>query len=101
MTAPLDRYAAFWETLTPDGVEALDAVAAPDFRFVDPFNDVAGRAAVKGILRHMFETLEVARFAVTDRAMGQGAGFLKWTFDYRVRGRAIAGTIVGVSEVRF
>jgi hypothetical protein len=35
-------YGHYFETLRPDNVDRLHDLAAPDIRFVDPFNDVRG-----------------------------------------------------------
>jgi hypothetical protein len=92
----LDAYCAFWEQMTPASVDALDAVAAPDFAFKDPFNDLQGRDAVKAMLRHMFGKVKEPRFVVTGRAMNGQTAYLRWRF---TTGNGFV--IEGMSEVEF
>jgi steroid Delta-isomerase len=86
---------AQYETLRPDGLDALVALYAADCRFKDPFNEVRGQAAVRRIFEHMFETVKAPRFAV-NAAMVEGEQcFLGWDFH--------AGDLVirGASHLRF
>ena len=64
--SPAGRLARFYETLTPAALPGLDQLYAPDARFRDPFNEVAGTAAIRRIFEHMFATTEAPRFEVTD-----------------------------------
>ena len=64
--SPARRLARFYETLTPAALPGLDQLYAPDARFKDPFNEVAGTAAIGRIFAHMFATTEAPRFEVTD-----------------------------------
>jgi ketosteroid isomerase-like protein len=82
MNNVVDRLVETFENLTPQGVEALDAIYAPDARFIDPFNDVCGLADIQHIFRHMYQTLENPRFIITERiAQGQQC-FLTWEFRF-------------------
>jgi len=74
------RVIAFFETLTPNTLDQLPQVYAADARFKDPFNDVRGLPAIRGILAHMFVALRQPRFVIT-RQVAQGADcFLTWDF---------------------
>ena len=53
MNKAVDRIVEVFQTLTPAGVETLDAIYAADARFKDPFNDVRGLAEIQRIFRHM------------------------------------------------
>lgn len=96
---PLERWAGFWEGLTPDGVDRVRGLCAPDIRFVDPFNDLVGVERLETLLVHMFQTLDSPRFVVHDLAMGRQAGYLRWSFLATLKGRPIE--LQGMSEVRF
>ena len=98
MRAALDAYAAFYETLTPESLDRLEDLCAPDVRFRDPFNDVTGVAALRAILQGMFRDVAEPRFEVTDRAVSGRTCYLRWTFTY---GSARTRRIDGVSEVHF
>jgi steroid delta-isomerase len=93
------RYAAFYENLTPDSLDYLEELCAPDVRFRDPFNDVSGVAAYRRALEKMFAEVSAPRFVVEDYALSQAACYLRWTFRFEARGRT--REIVGMSEVRF
>jgi len=97
----LDRYAAAFEGLTPNTVDSLHALVTDDVRFVDPFNDVRGPAAFVAIFRHMYETLSDVSFTVDDRAIGERAGYLRWTMAATLKRGGGRLTLVGMSEVRF
>ncbi|HEV7372471.1 nuclear transport factor 2 family protein [Arenibaculum sp.] len=94
----LDAYLRFYEELSPETLDRLDEVAAETVRFVDPFNDVRGRAALRRVLEHMLATLEEPRFRITHRARDGDVAFVRWRFTSRLRGRA--WEVEGVSELR-
>jgi steroid delta-isomerase len=95
--AALAAWGAAWEGLRPGTIEELLALAAPDIRFRDPFQDVRGREALRGVLTHMFARVANPRFTVTDRAFGIEAGYLRWCFVWGASGEA--GRIEGMSEI--
>ena len=86
---------ALYEALTPAGLDRLVTLYADGCRFKDPFNDVRGRAALRRVFEHMFETLESPRFVVTTAVVEGDQCFLGWDFH--------AGDLVvrGASHLRF
>ena len=87
-TAPNPNLAAlvsFFENLTPQGVASMGAHYAPQARFVDPFNDVQGLAAIEHIFQHMFGALVEPRFVVTTRVLQGRQCFLTWDFHFRFK----------------
>ncbi|HQV08403.1 MAG TPA: nuclear transport factor 2 family protein [Thauera sp.] len=96
---PARRLAHFYETLTLDSLAALDALYAPDARFKDPFNEVAGTTAIRRIFEHMFATTDAPRFVVTDCIEQGEQAMLGWAFHFALRGRAL--TVRGVTHLRF
>lgn len=99
MSAHVDRYVAFFEDLTPAALESLDEVFSDTARFVDPFNDVRGRAAIRRVFEHMYATCDAPRFAVSERVCDGATCYLHWTFRFGMRGRD--QQIDGVSRVLF
>lgn len=97
----LEVYARFFEGLTQANAGGLARLATPDVRFKDPFNDFRDRDRLIRLFTHMFDKLDEPRFIVRDRAMGATAGYLRWTFTFRVKGRPQAWSIEGMSEVAF
>ena len=89
----------FYETLAPDTLDQLSGLYAADARFKDPFNDVVGIAAITGIFRHMFTTVEAPRFEVTTRLLTGREAMLGWDFHLRLRGRPVV--IRGVTHLSF
>lgn len=77
------RIAKAFECLTPDTVSTLLSAYAPDSRFIDPFNDVQGRARIGAIFDHMFETLSDPRFSVTAITSEGAHAWLVWDFRFR------------------
>ena len=89
----------FYETLAPETLDQLPGLYAADARFKDPFNDVVGIAAIAGIFRHMFTTVEAPRFEVTTRILTGREAMLGWDFHLRLRGRPVL--IRGVTHLSF
>lgn len=96
---PLERYIDLFEHLTPADVERFESYFAARARFQDPFNDVTGITAIQQVFRHMFATLEQPAFTVTHAAQTGLDAFLRWQFEFRLRGRH--RQIIGVSHVAF
>lgn len=87
---------AAFEALRPETLAGLGALYTEDARFVDPFNEVQGRAVIVGIFAHMFSQVEAPRFVVRERLVDETAGkaVLVWDFHFRSgrRQRRIHGT---------
>jgi steroid Delta-isomerase len=86
----LDRLAGFFETLSPGTVARLPDHYDEAARFVDPFNDVTGHAAIARIFTDMFERLDAPRFVVTGRYAATGVtpedeAMLRWEMRFRSR----------------
>lgn len=99
----LQRLVEFWEQLTPEAVERLEAVYAADAYFRDPFNEVRGEAELKRVLRHMFAALHEPRFTVREALLDGSSAVLVWDFDFRIRSVKpdLSRRIHGASHVRF
>lgn len=99
----IDAYVRFFETLTPETLDALRGHVTPDVRFKDPFNDVTGIDAMTAIFNDMFEKVDEPAFRVTHRAQSaedDTVWFLRW----RLTGRlpALSGgdwDVAGMSEI--
>lgn len=91
MNAPADPRAAvqrivdFYETLSPAALADLGALYTDDARFKDPFNEVHGVPAIRGIFEHMYVNLHAPRFVVTQRVVDGDQCFLVWEFRFRFR----------------
>lgn len=93
------RYIDFFEQLEPGSLERLHEVFTERARFVDPFNDVSGHAAIRAVFAHMFERCEQPTFIV-DECLGEGGvRYLRWTFAFGSGSRECR--IRGVSRVCF
>lgn len=81
----VDRIVGFYESLTPMSLSAIESLYCDDARFKDPFNDVRGVQAIRGVFEHMFRSLEQPRFVVTNRLLDGHQCFLVWEFHFRFR----------------
>jgi hypothetical protein len=86
----LDRLATYFETLSHDSLARLPDHYDETARFVDPFNDVTGHAAIARIFADMFERLDAPRFVVTGRYAAAGEtpadeAMLRWEMCFRSR----------------
>jgi steroid delta-isomerase len=96
------EYGRFHETLTPESLGDLDRLCAPDVRFTDPFNDLTGIAALRGIYEHMYAVLDGPAFVIDDIAVSGKTAYFKWTFTARTKGRSgMAVRLVGMTEAHF
>lgn len=97
------RVVDYFESLAPDSVARLASLYDANARFVDPFNDVQGLAAIESIFRHMFVALEEPRFVVTGQVVQGDQCFLIWDFHFRFKrfDRSTAQTIRGTSHLVF
>lgn len=96
-------YGRYFETLGPNNLDRLYDLAAPELRFVDPFNDVRGVGEVIRLLQRMFEDATEVSFRMLDQACQGDRCFLRWEFFCRPRrlAKGRAWRIEGVSMVRF
>ena len=85
MNTAVDRIVEAFQTLSPTGVDTLDAIYAPNARFKDPFNDVQGLPEIQRIFRHMYVSLENPHFVVTGRIVQGEQCFLTWEFRFAFR----------------
>lgn len=88
-----------FERLEAHHLDELAGRYADHARFKDPFNDVQGRAAVRRVYAHMFETLHAPRFKVIAVLGDDAECMLTWVFDTRLRGRPLR--IRGATHLRF
>lgn len=99
MSGHADAYLALLERLSPDNLDALDAHVADQVRFRDPFNDVAGRVALKHVFERMFEDVENLRFTIVRRAVAGDVWLLAWTFEATIRRSGGRLAFDGMSEI--
>lgn len=86
MNTAVDTICTFFEQLTPQDVQRMHTLYAPDASFKDPFNEVSGLVAIQLVFTHMFTALEQPRFVVTRRIVDGNDCFLVWDFHFRFRG---------------
>ena len=84
-TQDVIRLVNFFENLTPQSVVNMGSHYDARARFVDPFNDVQGLAAIEHIFQHMFVALVEPRFAVTTQVLQGQQCFLTWDFHFRFK----------------
>lgn len=84
----LARLIDWYETLAPESLARIAEFYAHDAQFKDPFNEVRGRAAIRRVFEHMFETTEAPRFRIVSRLAGEREAFVTWIFTFRALRRA-------------
>ena len=80
----VQRLVEFYEGLTGEHLQRLDAYYAADAFFKDPFNEVLGVTAIASIFEHMFASLQEPRFVVTQTLVQGDRAFLEWEFHFRL-----------------
>jgi steroid delta-isomerase len=98
--ATIERLVAFYAALQPEHLAQIEQLYTPDARFKDPFNEVQGVAAIRGIFEHMFHRLDRPRFVVTQQVVDEDRAFLVWDFHFSFRGETTPRTIRGGSFLR-
>lgn len=83
--AAVERIVGFYESLSPAALDRLGDFYTGDARFKDPFNEVHGVAAIRGVFEHMYTSLHEPRFVVTQRVVDGAQCFLVWEFRFRFR----------------
>ena len=92
--ARVARIAAWFEALTPADLDRVAEFYADDAGFKDPFNEVQGPSAIRGVFEHMFATLDNPRFVVRESIAQGDQCFIVWDFIFRMRRFANAEQIV-------
>lgn len=99
--ARVERIVTFFENLREADLAQLPALYAPQARFIDPFNDVSGIAAIRGVFEHMFRTLDAPRFEVRDRLLDGDRALLTWDFHFRFQRSTQPRSVHGASLLHF
>ena len=81
----VQRIVALFERLSLQDLPHLADIYSADARFKDPFNDVQGVAAIQGIFKHMFTSLDGPRFTIRDTIVEGDQCFLSWDFRFRMK----------------
>ena len=89
----------FFTDMTPAHLARLGEVYQADAWFKDPFNEVQGLDAVRGIFQHMYDSLNQPRFIVTARVVQGRQCFLTWDFVFALRGQTTEITVRGASHL--
>lgn len=103
----LAAYCAFFEGLVPADLAQLAARFTADARFADPFNDVRGLDAIRGVFERMFARCVEVRFEVHDALRSGDVALLHWTMRFRPAPARAGGrpgaewTLHGMSRVVF
>lgn len=102
--AAVARAKAFFEAMAgPADVKRLGEIYADDATFTDPFNDVAGIAAIQRVYARMYEQIDDARFTIVETIADARGAMLLWDLRYRAKGGRSAQTrrIHGASHLKF
>lgn len=83
--AGISRIIALFESLSPDDLGRLGEYYHPEARFKDPFNEVQGVPAIRGVFEHMFTALDEPRFVIQDVIVQGEQCFISWDFHFRMR----------------
>lgn len=82
----IEQLVRFYETITPESLESIDKLYAPQAEFRDPFNHVHGVMAIRRIFEHMFLSVDTPQFRVVNTIAQGDQAFLVWVFRFRRSG---------------
>ena len=91
------RIVRFYQTLSPASLDRLGEIYAASATFIDPFNEVAGIAAIRGIFSDMYAHLAEPRFEVLRSITEGDQCVLLWNFRFRRAGSSDSQCIHGTS----
>ena len=78
----IDAYVKAFTSLRPGNIDTLLALVEIDVVFIDPFNNLRGKAAFGAVFEHMFETTIEPQFTVSDVALStlrdRHVTYLRW-----------------------
>ena len=100
----INSYVTAFTSLRPGNIDALLALVEIDVVFVDPFNNLRGKAAFGAVFEHMFETTIEPQFTVSDVVHSTqpdgDVAYLRWRMTARTRGwPSVPLELEGMSEV--
>ena len=100
----IDAYVKAFTSLRPGNIDTLLALVEIDVVFVDPFNNLRGKAAFGAVFEHMFETTIEPQFTVSDIALStvrdRHVTYLRWQMTARTKGwPSVPLELEGMSEV--
>jgi steroid Delta-isomerase len=85
MQQHVERIVQRFEKLSPDDLARMAELYTEDARFKDPFNEVQGVSAIRGVFEHMYDNLDEPRFVIHERIVQGEQCFLTWDFIFRMR----------------
>ncbi len=87
--------------LSPADLPRLGQFYAEGAVFKDPFNEVRGVSAIRGIFEHMYTALDAPRFEVLETVVEGKQCFITWHFLFRFKGAAAEQCVRGASHLKF
>ena len=94
------RLVNWYEGLSTQRLGEIADLYRADASFKDPFNDVTGTTAIRGVFEHMFATVQQPRFMVIDTVCEADACMMTWNFEFR-RDNGRTMRIHGASHITF
>jgi steroid Delta-isomerase len=100
MDPRVERIVAAFEALSPADLQRLDTLYTADASFKDPFNEVQGVPAIRGVFEHMYRSLDNPRFVIHERIVQGDRCFLTWDFVFRLKRGGARLTVRGGSHLQ-
>lgn len=75
----LARYVEALQSLNAERVASLGSMITDDYHFIDPFNDIKGRAAGLAVFADIFKHAQAVSFVVTNQSVHANGAVLHWT----------------------
>ena len=102
MSERLVKIKTFYETLSPDSLDQIGELYAPNARFKDPFQSVQGQGAIRGVFEHMFQLQATSRFIIVGitqsvpetvpvpESISGAQACLRWIYWLELRGKPVS-----------
>ena len=100
----IDAYVKAFTSLRPGNIDTLLALVEIDVVFVDPFNNLRGKAVFGAVFEHMFETTIEPQFTISDVALStvrdRHVTYHRWQMTARTKGwPSVPLELEGMSEI--
>jgi hypothetical protein len=94
-------YADYFARVSPENLEELRTLCAPEVRFRDPFNDIRGQDKIIQVFAQMYEDVASPAFEVTDHAVSGSRSYMRWIFRFNNKKTGKSFSVDGMTEVHF
>jgi steroid delta-isomerase len=101
-SAAIVRFREFYDTFSPAWLDRLEELYAPGFHLEDPFHTFDGDfVAMRAYFNKVLTKLADSKFFSEDDATGTDGTYVRWRWEWKLRGKDPLRIVPGVTHLRF